>query len=148
MTKEKTLKENLINFQIKAVDLISSHIQPPTTPFSTHPNFNFNIAVEQKLDHNNKSLIVLTNIDIATAENLDFKLASATVACLFAIENYEDVVKIDKNKHVIINPEVLDILNSISISTTRGVMSQVFKGTFLHNAILPVIDPKALKKEK
>jgi uncharacterized protein YbbC (DUF1343 family) len=34
------------------------------------------------------------------------------------------------------------MLNSISLSTTRGAMFSTFKGTFLHGAVLPIIDPK------
>ena len=36
-------------------------------------------------------------------------------------------------------------LNSISLSTLRGAMFNHFKGTFLHEAILPVIDPGSFK---
>lgn len=36
---------------------------------------------------------------------------------------------------------ILVTFNSISISTMRGLMFAQFKGTFLHNAILPIIDP-------
>ena len=48
--------------------------------------------------------------------------------------------------------EPLDIfistLNSISISTTRGMMFSAFRGTFLHNAILPLIDPAFKEEDK
>jgi hypothetical protein len=37
------------------------------------------------------------------------------------------------------------MLNRISISTTRGAMFSTFKGTFLHAAILPIVDPKNFK---
>ena len=40
-----------------------------------------------------------------------------------------------------------EILNSISISTTRGVMYAAFRGTFLQHAILPIVDPRQLVQE-
>jgi hypothetical protein len=40
---------------------------------------------------------------------------------------------------------IIDLLNSVSVSTVRGMMFSAFKGTFLHNAVLPVIDPKTFK---
>ena len=36
-------------------------------------------------------------------------------------------------------------INSVAISTTRGLMFSSFKGTFLHEAILPLIDPNQFK---
>lgn len=145
MAKKKVIKQS-INFQIRAVELLNSHLQPTTKPFPVNQIFRFNIALEQKLNSNNKSLVVVTNVDISTNENLDFKLASASVACIYAVENFDEVVKIGKNKHIDIDQSFVDTLNSISISTTRGVLSQIFKGTVLHNAILPVIIPNSLKK--
>ena len=147
MAKEKTIIEDSIKFQIKSVDLLGSNLQLPGTSLPVNPNFSFSITVEQKLDFNKRSLIVIINVDISTAENLDFKLGSASVGCLFSIENFDEVVKMDKNKQANIPKGVIDLLNSIAISTTRGVLSQVFKGTFLHHAILPIIDPKSLKME-
>jgi hypothetical protein len=145
MSTQKEIKEELINFQIRAVDLISSSIQSPKAMFPDQQSFNFNISVEQKLDANSKCLIVITHIEITTAEDSDYKLATCSVACLFGIENYSDVVKIDNNQ-VTISPTIIEILNSISYSTTRGVLSQVLRGTYLHQAILPIIDPKTFKK--
>jgi hypothetical protein len=46
-----------------------------------------------------------------------------------------------------INEAFAETLNSISISTTRGVMFSELKGTILHHAFLPIIDVKALQKQ-
>jgi hypothetical protein len=145
MSTQKEIKETLINFQIKSVDLISSSVQSPKIMFTEQQSFNFNISVEQKLDAGNKCLIVIIHLEITVAQDLDYKLATASVACLFDIENYNDVVKMENNQATI-NPGITDVLNSISLSTTRGVLSQVLRGTYLHHAILPVIDPKTFKR--
>ncbi len=59
------------------------------------------------------------------------------------------VVQKDSNGLTMIIPDSLsEILNSVSISTTRGVMHSTLKGTFLNNAILPIIDTKALLKNQ
>lgn len=145
MSTQKKTKEELINFQLKGVELLSSSLQSPKTEFTDQQSFNFNISVEQKLDHNHKSLIVITHVEITTTEDLEYKLAIASIACIFSIENYNDVIKID-NGQIIINPEIVYVLNSISYSTTRGALSQILRGTYLHHAILPIIDPKTFKK--
>lgn len=145
MSAQKEIKDGLVNFQIKAVDLINSSLQSPKSVHTNEQSFSFSISVEQKLDQNNKCLIVVTHVEITSADDLDYKLATGSVACLFAIDNYSDVVKIEDGK-ININQGITDVLNSISFSTTRGVLSQALKGTYLHNAILPVIDPKTYKK--
>ena len=145
MSTQKEIKDTLINFQIKAVDLLSSSVQAPKIMFTEQQSFNFNISVEQKLDANNKCLIVIVHIEITVAQDLDYKLATASVACVFGIENYNDVVKMENNQPTI-NPGITDVLNSISLSTTRGVLSQLLRGTYLHQAVLPVIDPKTFKR--
>lgn len=147
MAKKKAIGHP-IKFQIKAVELLNSHLQPTAESLPINQVYSFNIALEQKLEPTSNSLIVITNVDISAIEKLDLKLASASVACVFVVENFSEVVKFDKNKKVTIAQNIIDMLNSISISTTRGVLSQIIKGTFLHHAVLPIIDPKALKKVK
>ena len=43
--------------------------------------------------------------------------------------------------------DIIVTINSISISTIRGIMFSTFKGTYLHNAFLPIIDPKSFNSE-
>jgi hypothetical protein len=57
------------------------------------------------------------------------------------------------NSYVVVNEvklpsDIIIAMNSISISTIRGIMFSTFKGTYLHNAFLPVIDPKSFNVDK
>ena len=66
---------------------------------------------------------------------------------IFEVENFADFIN-EENGDVNL-PEILsNSLNSITLSTVRGLMFSGFKGTFLHNAILPVIDPNSLIKKE
>jgi len=145
MAKDKKEENKIFNFQIKSIELIKQNFALPVKQIEAITNFNFNIGLEQKLDHVNKLIIVITHIDIFKTEDLDLKLGSASVACVFTIEKYEEVVQIDKKGITHIEEYITQTLNSISISTTRGVLSQLFRGTFLHNAILPIVNPKSFK---
>jgi hypothetical protein len=145
MGKANKPESKIFNFQIKSVELIKQNLELPETKINPITSFNFNIGVEQKLDYKNKLLIVITHVEITPTENLDLKLGSASVACVFSIENFEEVIKSDKKGVPHVDEIITQTLNSISISTSRGVLSQVFKGTFLHQAVLPVLDPKAFK---
>lgn len=138
--------ENIIfNFQIKSVELLKHNFAVPTKPIAAIVNFNFNVGLEQKLDHTNKLFIIILHVDITSTEDLDFKLASTSVACVYNIEKFDEVVNLDKDGVPHINEAITQTLTSITISTARGVLSQLYRGTFLHNAFLPVIDPKTFK---
>lgn len=70
-------------------------------------------------------------------------LGSIKVGVIFEIANFDDYID-EMNKKLTLPDVIFLTFNSIGISTTRGVMFSQFKGTFLHNAFLPVIDPKQL----
>lgn len=145
MAKANNPENPIFNFQIKSVELLKQNFAVPTKPIGNIVNFNFNVGLEQKLDHTNKLFIVILHVDITSTDNLEFKLGSASVACVYGIEKFDEVVNIDKSGKPHIDATITNTLNSISVSTVRGVLSQLFRGTYLHNAILPVVDPKTFK---
>jgi hypothetical protein len=149
MTQNKEqLKKELINFQIRSVDLLGSYLSVPNEANLKILDFSFDINLERKVDHNLKSLVVITNINITSTNNASEKLGSVSTACVFTIHNFDEVIKMGENKltHTI-SDAMMDILNSISMSSTRGAMSQIFRGTFLHHAILPIVDPKSFTQK-
>jgi len=103
-------------------------------------NFKFNITVENRFDSSNKLVFAIVNVEIKT-ENLAHTLGSVSVSCFYHMSNYDDIIEV-KEKISSLPPLLRETINSVSISTTRGVMFSIFKGTILHNALLPVVDPK------
>lgn len=143
----KKAKPVTINFQFKAVEVISASLSTPKEPLLPIQNFNFNINVEQKFDKINKFILVLINI-IIDANGSVPHAGEILISNVFFVENYEEIV-IEKDGIITgIDDKIAVMLNSISISTARGVLSQYFKGTWLHNAILPVIDPANMQLVK
>jgi hypothetical protein len=72
-------------------------------------------------------------------------LGSFGAACSFEIENFEEIfIKTSVNAYNIPN-DVMVTLISLSISTLRGIMFDQLRGTYLHNAFLPILDPKEFK---
>jgi preprotein translocase subunit SecB len=136
--------EPIVEFQIKGIELIKFSLIPPLQPLSKQTTFQFNIQLEQKIDVEQKLVIVFTTIDISNKDD-NTQLASLTVSCIFEVANINEFVN-DSSKLVTIPEEVLITFNSICISTLRGVMFSNLKGTFLHNAILPVVNPATFVK--
>ena len=134
-----------VDLQLKSIELLKGSISLPSVPEVSLTNFNFNISLESKADATNKFLFVIVSVEIRS-EDQNHILGSLAVSCIYSIVNFDDVVKIEVDGKLDIPQPLVEILNSISISTTRGVMFSTFKGTFLHNAFLPIIDPRSFQQ--
>jgi hypothetical protein len=130
-----------VEMQINAIELLESSMTVPTNSNQSVTNFNFNVSIESKADATNKLIFVIVSAEVKNDDH-SFVLGTIRVSCIYSILNFEEMIKTNETGNLEVNPTLVDILNSISISTTRGVMFSTFKGTFLHAAVLPVIDPK------
>jgi hypothetical protein len=132
------------DIQLKAIELLGGSINLPVTPDVPLTNFNFNISLESKADGINKIVFVIVSIEIKS-EDQNHVLGSLAISCVYNVVNFEEVIKTEPSGKLDIPQPLIEIFNSISISTMRGVMFSTFKGTFLHNAFLPIIDPKSFQ---
>lgn len=137
-------KDYSVELQLKGIEILSQSINLPQSNDFTVNGFTFDIGVEIKFEPTNKLIFVFVNIIIFDNKEQQLILGSALVNNIFLITNYNDIIQIDKNNKITLPTDVIMLLNSMSISTTRGVLFGIFKGTFLHNAILPIIDPKKI----
>ena len=135
-----------VEMQIRAIELLDSALTLPVNPNISITNFNFNLAIETKADNTNKLLFVIVSVEVRN-DDQSLVLGSVRVSCIYNILNFEELIKTNETGVIVINPLLLEILNSVSISTTRGVMFSTFKGTFLHSAVLPIIDPKQIQTQ-
>jgi len=141
---KKTNKEQQIAFQIKGIELLDFKLNQPKQPLPVQTTFNFNINLEQRISPENKLVIVITTIEILN-ENNNVLLASVKGSCIFEVANLEEFLP-EGSQKVSFPDNILVSFNSISISTMRGIMFSQFKGTYLQNAVLPVIDPTSFIK--
>lgn len=126
--------------QIRSIELLNGSLQLPATQNTSVTTFNFNISIESKADAPNKFVFVIVHVEIKNDDH-SLVLGALSVSCIYEIVNFDEVIKIDENGKLDIPQRLIETLNIISISTTRGVMFSTFKGTFLHGAVLPIIDP-------
>ena len=135
-------KDFTFDLQLKSIELLKASISLPSVPDVSLNNFNFNISLESKADATNKFVFVIVSVEIRS-EDQNHILGSLAVSCIYSLVNFDEVVKIEADGKLDIPQPLVEILNSISISTARGVMFSTFKGTFLHNAFLPIVDPRS-----
>lgn len=130
-----------VEMQLKAIEILNNSMNLPAHPNTPAVNFNFNISIESRTDPSKKLVFVIVHVEIKN-DDLSIALGSISVSCIYEIVNFDDVIKTEADGRVNIPEKLIETLNIISISTTRGVMFSNFKGTFLHGAVLPIIDPQ------
>ena len=128
-----------VNFQIKGIELLEMNLKHPQIPLELERTYNFNINIEQRINNEEKLVIVVTSIDLIHEEDRQCH-ASIKTSCIFLIENFKDFIVANTN-HVSLPDQFVVTLNSISLSTTRGIMFTSFKGTFMHNVFIPIVNP-------
>lgn len=130
------------NLNITAIEILESSLKIPSNAKSV-TKFIYDIKIENKTDLEKHSIFSIVSIEILDSLNNE-SLCSLTVSCIFLVKNFEKIIAQSQNSFEI--PEaMIDIINPISLSTARGMLFAFLKGTFLHNAILPIIDPKQFK---
>ena len=137
-------QEKNISFRLKNIEFSESSIVGIDYTISTDTIFKFNINIEHLVNIDENWIAIKPNIEIFTKES-DIILGKLSSSLIFEFENLSSHVV---EKEVKLPSDIIIAMNSISISTIRGIMFSTFKGTYLHNAILPVIDPKAFNIEK
>ncbi len=138
--------ERKIVFQIKAIELVDFKLNQLSNPLPEQTTFHFNINLEQIINSENKLVIVVATVEILN-EDKTTQLASLKGSCIFEVANFNEFI-VEGTNQVAIPESAVVTFNSITLSTVRGLMFAQFKGTHLHTAILPVLDPAAFKKNK
>lgn len=141
------MEQNNVNFQIKGIELLEMNLKHPQIPLELERTYNFNINIEQRINNEEKLVIVVTSVDLIHEEDQQCH-ASIKTSCIFLIENFKDFIVANTNQ-VNLPDQFVVTLNSISLSTTRGMMFTNFKGTFMHNVFLPIVNPSTfiIKKQ-
>lgn len=139
MSHKKTYAEPMA-FQIVNIEVLETKMDSSALPHNFVPDFRFEIQLENKAELEDEVLFVIVKIEILNAD-LSLRLGKMVVSCAFEIQGLLSLYDDAAGKLNL--PEGLQVsLNSVAISTTRGIMFSQFKGTFLHRAFLPVVDPK------
>lgn len=135
---EPTRKEIMVRM-IK-IHTMSFTLQEAAVP-AKNGQYNFTITVRHAEQVEQSLVHVLIDVDVFDPEREKEILSKLEVNYVFNIEDFPNVWK-EHNNDLPIHIRI--ILNSISISTTRGIFYAYVKGTYLENAILPIVDPQQM----
>src|SRR5688572_19420503 len=136
-------------YRLHGMEVFNFFMQEITEDKIDLKNIKFGVTVEIKLNPEDKVIAIFVNVNLDKVENdSDKKLAEIKVVVGFEVKNFSEVILKDEEKGDYKIPYKLEAATRrIAISTTRGVLYTYLKGTYLHNAILPIV-PELLKPEK
>jgi len=142
---KKTSTGTAFGIKLRGIELLNVSLIRLEHSSKNLSTFLYNVRIVQDIDKNKKLVFIIVHVDIhSTEEKKD--VGSLSVSHIYELANFEEAITILDEHNFKISESLNDILNSISISTTRGVMFSTYKGTFLHNALLPIVNPKHLEK--
>jgi len=133
-----------ISFKLKNIEIGESSLKHLNYVLPADVIYKFTINIDHLLNVEENLIVIKPIVDIFIDESEE-TLANLSASLIFEIENLSHYVF---EKELKLPSDVIIALNSISISTVRGIMFSAFKGTYLHNAILPVVDPKSFFPSK
>lgn len=132
-----------IRFRIKEIAILESTLYHTAITLPQETVFDYDINIEHRINSSQGLLDILCRVTISTNQK-EHKAGSITTVCVFEVLNAAEIMQGENGLNL---PEhFLITLNSITLSTTRGVMFAQFRGTYLHNAVLPVLDPKGFRQ--
>jgi hypothetical protein len=134
-----------ISFNIVDIDVRKFSLNSPT--IDQEVQIKFNLGIEHHFNREAKQILVMATVALVDHVTQSIEFASAQVAFIYQVEQFDAYYKETENQMAFPEPFSL-ALNSISISTLRGVLYGQLKGTYLDNMILPMIDPKLFAQQK
>lgn len=133
-----------ISFKIDTIELLDYSLSGKDKDIPIEAIFNFDISIEHRFDIEKNRIIAITNFRILI-EGIEDVVGSASISCIY---NILEMNKYIDGKDIKLPDEFITTINSLSLSTSRGILFTLFRGTFLHSAILPIINPSDFKKEE
>ncbi|WP_157963178.1 hypothetical protein [Algoriphagus litoralis] len=126
------------------MEILDSCLNAPSSPLPQNPKFQFDLAIEHRINLENNLVIVICKVGIRN-ESKETLFGELRGSCIFFVEKLKDYFDTETNK-LSLPDDFVVTLNSVTISSMRGLMFSFFRGTFLHQAVLPIIDPKSFEK--
>ncbi len=127
-----------MQFRIVALDILEANLVSPPQNLTQEIVFQFDINIEHRWNTDDNIFIVVTTISIFSNDKKHL-LSKFKTNTVFKVEELAKHVDTANSKNNMPTDVILD-LNELAISTTRGSLFSFLKGTYLHNAILPIIN--------
>lgn len=135
------MKEKSLRIKIDGIEILDKKLNQVKN-ISDDQEFRFEIKAQLSARMERELAIVFSQVNIRKNDDEEI-LASLTIACGFLIPQMADHLPMDAAGIKI--PKDIDLmLRGMTISTMRGVLFSELRGTVLHKAYLPMIEPQTM----
>lgn len=137
MTEQKSFN---VTSRIKSLELISFNVEQIDSAVVIDKNkITFEIGVGIQVHDADKMITIINPIEIFADESKKLPLGSVQVKGEFIVENLDELKQGNS-----IPIQVIAIFFGVVVSSTRGMLRVLSKGTSFESAIIPIINPTAL----
>lgn len=133
------MKFDMVKLEIKHIEILEFYFRHPKRIFPENSPFRFDFQIGVNVNSDKDRITVNSKYKIYFDEEKE-SIANAEISCVYHVENLNQLESESENNEL--PNEFVEKLNSISISTCRGVLFTLFRGTPLHTVILPIINPQ------
>jgi hypothetical protein len=136
-----------VTWRIRSIDLVSFKAEEKVkTPGKYDPNkITFYLSVHYDLVVEERLIRITFPIEIFSDETHTEQLGSIQTKGEFDILNFEEVMKENDGQFPV---NLISVLVGVTLSTTRGMLILLSKGTSFEKAIIPIINPMVFFNQK
>jgi hypothetical protein len=128
-----------IVISIPSIEILKLEILQPDVKKAQH-EFNFTVSINHNIDLAQKSMSVIVTTLIHGATQQD-RIAMLELKIVYAFSDTSHVFIPNMQANTLeMNAQLMLMIYSTSLSTTRGVLFTSLKGTALEKVYLPIID--------
>jgi hypothetical protein len=129
-----------VSFDIDSIELVNRSMSKPPLEKIGKGDWEYFIRFEVIINAEAKKSVHTITLSAKLKSNKD-TFGEIAIACHFIIHNFSDVSITEKGKLTLL-PQVIDLLNTVTVGTARGCFFSEFRGTFLQKASLPILHPE------
>lgn len=125
--------------RFQTLDLVSYHLyELPANLVVDASKIVFDIQMHLNVDPAQRKVVVINPVEIFADQNREVKLGSISVKGEFIIENFEEI-QVNSQLPVSIAATYIGVV----LSSTRGMLKLMARGTAFDSAIIPILNPVA-----
>lgn len=135
----KDKEPETFNINLDAIEFLGSEVVTPEQISGSTLDFVHQVNIVHKMDLDKSKLIAIASIETSSKDEPGLK-GSVKSSFIFSIDSLQEKIeKNDESGTSKLPDNLLRAINSIVLSTARGIMFSTFRGTILHKAILPLV---------
>jgi hypothetical protein len=134
------MAEQVYNIKIIRIDIVDKAILRTPIEIKETDEFRFDLKTQSvRIGTEKDTLGTFVSVSVSLLDKPEVKLGLLTIVVVFQINDFDITFQPNEKNEYIIPNELENVLKSVSVSTTRGVLYSEFRGTPLHRAVLPII---------